>query len=182
VGDTVTGTVSLLVRRRPMYTGSSTRAPAHSRDSISLRRIMCRPIPSRPRGSDYLFLGIVDQNMTALSMPNASPILETAAASRSSSSTAHFHNNRTLPSTKRHRYCNDREHQSITSSERHKAMHCAFTFNGLISFRRCNSGLGPHLITPVTSPSAAEGQQLHAGFQISFNLNVTSPNVGTPQP
>jgi hypothetical protein len=182
-GDVVTGAISFAATQMgPLYTGFLDQgtgafygqyfaAPANTQTyTIQV-----------PPGSDYLFLGIVDQNNDGV--VDANDVTNTGNGSSQPIvvvSGPVSNNNLTLPSTNGIATVTTQSIQTITSSGTTQSYALNFNINGLIK-QPVGVTLvsGPNLITPVDiAICGGSGSNCSQGFDISFNLNGTSPNVG----
>ena len=187
VGNTVTGTVSFTNSNAPnlpgpMYIGFLDQGTGAFYGQYFPGPQSVQPYSIQvPSGSDYLFLGIVDQNNDGV--VNANDVTNTGNGSSQPIvvvSGTLSNNNLNLPSTNGIATVTTQAIQSIVSSTTTQSYALRFHINGLIKLPvAVRLVSGPNLITPVDiAICGGSGSNCAQGFQVSFNLNVTSPNAG----
>ena len=183
VGDNVTGTVSFTATPTgPLYTGFLNQGTGAFYGQYFSSPSNAQPYSiDVPPGSDYLFLGIVDQNqdgivdagdVTNTGNGSSAPIVVVSGPISS--------NNLTLPSSNGIATVTTQAIQSITSSGTTQSYTLDFDINGLIKQPVSVTLVsGPNLIAPVDiAICGGSGSNCSQGYQFSVNLNSTSPNVG----
>jgi hypothetical protein len=183
VGNVVTGTVSFAAAATgPLYVGFYDQG-----SSAFYGQYLASPTSPQtftiqvPTGSDYLFVGLVDQNndgaidandITNTGNGTSQPVTVISANTSNE--------NLTLPSANGIASVTTENFESTGSSGTNQNYEIDFQVNGLIKQPVAAALVsGSNLITPVDiSICGGPGSTCNQGFQISFNLYGTSPSVG----
>ena len=185
VGNTMTGFISFAANATgPLYTGFYDQGTGafYGQYFASPANIQGYTIQV-PSGSDYLFVGIVDQNNDGVI--DANDITNTGNGSSQpitiiSGPLSGY--DLTLPSANGIASVTTQNIQSTSSGNTSQGYGLNFQVNGLIKQPVAVTLVsGPNLITPVDIAicgGSGSGSNCGQGFQISFNLNGTSPTVG----
>ena len=183
VGNTVTGSVSFAgLPGGPLYVGFYDQGTAAFYGQYFSSPISPQTFTIQvPSGSDYLFVGVVDQNNDGAI--NANDITNTGNGTSQpitviSGNTSN--ENLTLPSADGIASVTTQNFESISPGGNSQNYNINFQVNGLIKQPVAASLVsGPNLITPVDiAICGGPGSSCNQGFQISFNLYGTSPAVG----
>lgn len=183
VGNTITGSVSFAAPATgPMYVGFYNQGTGAFYGQYFAAPVSAQPYTIQvPTGSDYLFIALVDQNNDGVvdanditNISNGSSLPITIVSSNLGNE------NLTLPSANGIATVTTQDYQTITSSSSSQSYNLSFQVNGLIKQPTAVTLIsGPNLITPVdVAICGGTGSNCGQGFQITFNLNGTSPGVG----
>jgi hypothetical protein len=183
VGNVVTGTVSFAATATgPLYVGFYDQG-----SSAFYGQYFASPVSPQtytvqvPTGSDYLFLGLVDQNndgaidtndITNTGNGTSQPVTVISANTSNE--------NLTLPSTNGIASVTTENFETTGPGGTNQNYTINFQVNGLIKQPVAAALVsGSNLITPVDiAICGGPGSTCNQGFQISFNLYGTSPAVG----
>ena len=182
-GNVVTGAVSFATPATgPLYVGLYDQGSGAFYGQYLVNPVSAQPFTVQvPTGSDYLLLGVLDQNNDGAI--GANDITNTGNGSVqpvTAISGATANQNLTLPSTDGIATVTTQNFVSVTPAGAAQNYNINFTVNGLIK-RPVAAALtsGQNLITPVDiAICGGSGSTCGQGFQISFNLYGTSPAVG----
>lgn len=182
VGNVVTGSVSFAAPATgPLYVGFYDQGTSNFYGQYFAAPVSAQPFTIQvPTGSDYLFIGEVDQNADGAidtnditNTGNGSTLPITAISGPATLSLP-------LPSANGIASVTTQTYQTIASGNTSLSYNLSFRVNGLIKQPvTVTLASGPNLITPVDiAICGGAASNCGQGFQITFNLNSTSPNVG----
>ncbi len=183
VGNVVTGSVSFAAPATgPLYTGFFDQGTGAFYGQYFAAPVSAQPYTIQvPTGSNYLFIGVVDQNndgaidtndITNTGNGSSQPITSISGPTPNT--------NLTLPSANGIASVTTQNYQVVSAGSTSESYNLSFRVNGLIKQPvTVTLASGPNLITPVDiAICGGAASNCGQGFQITFNLNSTSPNVG----
>jgi large repetitive protein len=183
VGNVVTGSVSFAATPTgPLYVGYYDQGSGAFYGQYVVSPVSAQPFTIQvPTGSDYVLLGVLDQNndgaigendITNTGNGSSTPVTAILGATANQSLT--------LPSADGIASVTTQNLESVVGSVATQNYNINFTVNGLVKRPVAVSLVsGQNLITPVDiAICGGSGSTCGQGFQISFNLYGTSPAVG----
>ena len=182
-GNTVTGAVSFTgTATGPLYVGF-----LDQNTGILYGQYIASPVSSQaysiqvPTGSNYFFVGFIDQNNDGI--PDAGDVsnIGTGNAQAVTVITGPTANqNLTLPSAAGIATITTQSYQSISSGATSQNYSLHFQVNGMTKLPvAVTLTSGPNLISPIDiAACAASNNGCGQGFGVSFNLYASAPNVG----
>jgi hypothetical protein len=183
IGNTVTGSVSFAAPATgPMYVGFYNQGTGDFYGQYFAAPVSAQPYTIQvPTGSDYLFVALVDQNNDGAVNANDITNISNGSSQPITIISGNLTNeNLTLPSDNGIATVTTQDYQTIVSGTASQSYNLSFQVSGLIKQPTAVTLVsGPNLITPVdVAICGGTGSNCGQGFQITFNLNGTSPGVG----
>ena len=183
VGNTITGSVSFATADTgPMYVGFYNQGTGAFYGQYFAAPVSAQPYTIQvPTGSDYLFVALVDQNNDGVIDANDITNISNGSSQPITIVSGNISNeNLTLPSASGIATVTTQDYQTIASGNSSQSYNLSFQVSGLIKQPTAVTLVsGPNLITPVdVAICGGTGSNCGQGFQITFNLNGTSPGVG----
>jgi hypothetical protein len=183
VGNIVTGSVSFAAADLgPLYVGFYNQGTGAFYGQYFAAPVSAEPYTIQvPTGSDYLFVALVDQNNDGVVDANDITNISNGSSNPITTISGDLPNeNLTLPSADGIATVTTQDYQTIVSGNTSQSYNLSFQVSGLIKQPTAITLVsGPNLITPVdVAICGGTGSNCGQGFQITFNLNSTSPGVG----